>query len=80
MKCDAGLRKDFYSNIILAGGNTLFEGFAERLRAELALIAITSSKIKVVAPADRKYSVWQGGSILSSLSTFQAMWITKAEY
>ena len=28
----------------------------------------------------RKYSVWIGGSILASLSSFQQMWITKEEY
>merc|ERR1711972_1060499 len=33
-----------------------------------------------IAPPERKYSVWIGGSILSSLSTFQQMWITKQEY
>ena len=38
------------------------------------------SQIKVVAPPERKYSVWIGGSILSSLSTFQQMWISKQEY
>jgi len=37
-------------------------------------------KPKVVAPPERKYSVWIGGSILSSLTTFQTMWITKREY
>ncbi|WP_443696474.1 hypothetical protein [Pseudomonas sp.] len=37
-------------------------------------------KIKVVAPPERKYSVWIGGSILASLSTFQAMWITRKDY
>ena len=37
-------------------------------------------KVKVVAPQERKFLVWIGGSILSSLSTFQTMWITKAEY
>nr|XP_027227283.1 actin-like [Penaeus vannamei] len=36
--------------------------------------------IKIIAPPERKYSVWIGGSILSSLSTFQSMWITKDEY
>ena len=36
--------------------------------------------IKVIAPPERKYSVWIGGSILSALGTFQSMWITKAEY
>jgi len=37
-------------------------------------------KVKVVAPTERKYSVWIGGSILASLSTFQQMWVTKEEY
>lgn len=35
---------------------------------------------KIVAPPERKYSVWIGGSILASLSTFQQMWIAKSEY
>ena len=37
-------------------------------------------QVKVVAPPERKYSVWIGGSILASLSTFQQMWISKSEY
>ena len=31
-------------------------------------------------PLPRRYSVWIGGSILASLSTFQQMWISKQEY
>ncbi|NXW07992.1 ACTC protein, partial [Fregetta grallaria] len=34
----------------------------------------------IIAPPERKYSVWIGGSILASLSTFQQMWISKQEY
>jgi len=37
-------------------------------------------EIKVFAQKARKYSVWIGGSIISSLSTFTNMWITKQEY
>ncbi|PIO66849.1 hypothetical protein TELCIR_11422 [Teladorsagia circumcincta] len=37
-------------------------------------------KIKIIAPPERKYSVWIGGSILASLSTFQQLWISKQEY
>merc|ERR1712179_606549 len=37
-------------------------------------------KIKIIAPPERKYSVWIGGSILASLSPFQQMWISKQEY
>ena len=37
-------------------------------------------KVKIVAPNERKYSVWIGGSILASLSTFNTMYIAKSEY
>lgn len=36
--------------------------------------------VQIIAPPERKYSVWIGGSILASLSTFQQMWISKDEY
>lgn len=44
------------------------------------LIAPSTMKVKIIAPPERKYSVWIGGSILASLSTFQQMWISKSEY
>jgi len=80
MKCDVDIRKDLYSNIVLSGGTTMFEGIADRLTKEMTNLAPAAIKVKVVAPPERKYSVWIGGSILSSLSTFQQMWITKEEY
>jgi len=69
-----------YSNVVLSGGTTMYENLEHRLQKELSTLAPPSVKIKVVAPPERKYSVWIGGSILSSLSTFQQMWITKEEY
>jgi len=80
MKCDVDIRKDLYANIVLSGGTTMFQGIGERMTKELTALAPSTMKIKVVAPPERKYSVWIGGSILSSLSTFQQMWISKAEY
>ena len=47
---------------------------------ELTALAPSTMKIKVIAPPERKYSVWIGGSILASLSTFQQKWISKGEY
>ncbi len=35
---------------------------------------------QVVATAARKYSAWIGGSMLSSLSTYQGMLISKQEF
>jgi actin beta/gamma 1 len=80
MKCDVDIRKDLYSNIVLSGGSTMYDGIAERLTKELVALAPSTMKIKVIAPPERKYSVWIGGSILASLSTFQQMWISKQEY
>jgi len=80
MKCDVDIRRDLYNNIVLSGGTTMFPGIGERLTKEITALAPPTMKIKVVAPPERKYSVWIGGSILSSLSTFQSMWISKDEY
>lgn len=70
MKCDVDVRKDLYGNIVLSGGTTMFPGISERLSKEIVKLAPSTMKIKVIAPSERKYSVWIGGSILSSLSTF----------
>ena len=78
--CSLDIRKDLYGNIVLSGGTTMFEGIAERMEKEIKALAPASMKIKIVAPPERKYSVWIGGSILASLSTFQQMWISKEEY
>jgi len=79
-KCDVDIRKDLYTNTVLSGGTTMFDGIDKRLQKEMQALAPASAKCKIIAPPERKYSVWIGGSILSSLSTFQDMWITKDEY
>jgi len=80
MKCDIDIRKDLYKNIVMSGGTTMFDGIADRLQAEVKKLAPSGSEIKIIAPPERKYSVWIGGSILASLSTFEEMWVTKEEY
>jgi len=80
MKCDVDIRRDLYTNIVLSGGTTMFPEIDNRLQKEITALAPASIKVKIVAPPERKYSVWIGGSILSSLSTFQDMWIQKEEY
>ena len=80
MKCDIDLRKDLFNNIVLSGGTTMYKGIAERMTKELNAITPAGMSIRVIAPPERKYSVWIGGSILASLSTFQQMWIAMAEY
>jgi len=79
-KCDIDIRKDLYQNVVLSGGTTMFTGIDARLQKEMKSLCPPTAKVKIVAPPERKYSVWIGGSILSSLSTFQDMWVTKEEY
>jgi len=80
MKSDLDIRKDLYANCVLSGGTTMFPGIADRMQKEISQLAPPTMKIKIIAPPERKYSVWIGGSILASLSTFQQMWISKQEY
>jgi actin len=80
MKSNEDIRKDLYGNILLSGGSTMFEGIGERLNKEIVGLAPSTMEVNVIAPAYRKYSPWMGGSILASLTTFQQMSITKAEY
>ncbi|KAJ7946674.1 actin [Quillaja saponaria] len=80
MKCDVDIRRDLYGNVVVSGGSTMFPGIADRMSKEITGLAPSSMKIKVVAPPERKFSVWIGGSILASLSSFQQMWISRGEY
>ncbi|KMU92473.1 actin [Coccidioides immitis H538.4] len=80
MKCDVDVRRDLYGNIVMSGGTTMYPGIADRMQKEITALAPSSMKVKIIAPPERKYSVWIGGSILASLSTFQQMWISKQEY
>jgi actin-related protein len=78
--CDIDLRRALYSTIVLSGGTTMFPGLGERLRREVAFRAPKAVTVGVVENPERRYSVWTGGSVLSGLSTFQQMWISRSEY
>jgi actin beta/gamma 1 len=80
MKCDVDIRQGLFGHVVLSGGSTMLPGLADRMQKELTTLAPPNTKVKIVAPPERKYSVWLGGSILASLPTFQQMWISKEEY
>jgi len=82
-KCDADIRRELFNSIIVTGGTTLLPGFFDRLSLELSVPNLVPYKLKIFASpnsAERKFSVWIGGSILASLGSFHQMWISKAEY
>ncbi|KAL3875060.1 hypothetical protein ACJMK2_037998 [Sinanodonta woodiana] len=80
MKSDIDIRSYLYQNIVLSGGSTMFPGLANRLQKEMTDIVPSEFKVRIIAPPERRCSVWIGGSILASLSTFSEMWISKQEY
>jgi actin-related protein len=79
-RCDLDIRRDLFGNIVLSGGSTMFSGIDKRMKKEIEQLAPAHTKIKVSAPPERKFSTWVGGSILGSMPTFQAMWVSKAEF
>jgi len=81
-KCDVDTRKDLLANITVCGGGSAMDGISTRLALELQQIVPPNFKIKVIPqlPAERNYSSWIGGSILSICGSFQQLWLSKAEY
>jgi actin beta/gamma 1 len=72
--------QELYQSVLLSGGTTLFQGFQNRLAAEVQRFTPEQVRAKVLAPNERQFSVWIGGSILGSLTTFRQMWISADEY
>jgi len=79
-KCDIDLRIQLYSNIVLSGGSSLFPGFFERLNSELCDLFPNTVSFKLILSPERKYATWNGGSALSSESTFRDTAIYKEVY
>ncbi|VVC28833.1 Actin family,Actin, conserved site [Cinara cedri] len=78
--CNINEQSTMYENIVLAGGTSKFPFLTERLESMLKKLNLSTTKIKITARPERKYSTWIGGSILASISTFSKVWISKSEY
>lgn len=79
-RADESVQDKLYSNIVLTGPGPLFKNVAPRVQQELQELA-PGRNIKITQSSQfPQFSHWIGGSILSSLSTFEEMWITKDEY
>jgi len=79
-KVGAEVRKEFAANIILSGGNTLIKNYSARFTKGLNESLPPHLKPKVFATNDRQYLSWIGGGIITTVNTFQSVWITQPEY
>ncbi|OMJ90253.1 hypothetical protein SteCoe_7457 [Stentor coeruleus] len=80
MKCNDDVRRVLFGNVVITGGSTMISGFGERFSKEICNKATGNMRVKVISLPERSFSTWIGGSILSSLSSFQNNWVTKDEY
>ncbi|XP_047524095.1 actin-104-like [Pieris napi] len=81
-KSDLDYKGEFYNNIVLSGGSTMFEGLPDRLFIELRKRASDSYEMraKIDAMPSRHLAAWIGGSIVASLSSYDNFWMSRQEY
>lgn len=82
--CDLNIRPELLKNIFLSGGSSMFPNLESRIYQELELELARRKKkdqiIKIIAPRERTFSVWVGGSILATIPEFSENWITRVKY
>ena len=79
--CDIDLRGRLTSSIVVAGSTTNLPHFCSRLHKSIQnLFPKISSKVTLMAPANRQYSCWIGGSTISELKAFDRMWISRKQF
>ena len=82
--CDLDIRPALLNNIFLSGGSSMFPNLKSRVYQELELELARRKKksqvIRIIAPMERTFSVWIGGSILALIPEFSENWITRSKY
>ena len=76
--CDLNTRHDLQNNIILSGGTTLVSNFDSQLNQYLS--RYLNKNIKVISYPDRQLLQWNGASIVSELSFFDNISISRNNY
>ena len=79
-RTDIDIRSKLSLNIILAGGSTMFRGFGPRLLRSLESLSDKKMRFRIVAPPERKYTAWIGGSVLTGVPAFSKLWQTRDDW
>ncbi|TWU76103.1 Actin- protein 6 [Metarhizium rileyi] len=75
-----GLWPGLLANIVVVGGNTLFDGFIQRLQKEVVLRVPDDCVVRVARPADPVTSTWYGAANLANHPNIEKLVVTKGEY
>jgi len=72
------------NNIVLSGGTTMMPGFSNRMNLGLKDVLrekdISYNSYQVIAEGNRNISSWIGASMVSSMSSFNSVFISREEY
>jgi actin-related protein len=72
------------SNVILCGGTSMMPGFPQRIKNSLPYCSehegMHSSNFQVIAEGNRDISTWIGASMVSSMSSFDKIFIRREDF
>lgn len=74
------VRELMYSNIVITGGTTKFNGFKERLETELRKLVPQQFKINIYHHENPETTAWHGGVVLANQSDLSNIMVTKKQY
>ena len=82
---DVDVRKELASHIVLTGGASVVDQLDSKLSTYVSSIipTLACKQPKVVASrhnVERSCAAFIGGSILTSLGSFQQLWLSRTEY
>jgi actin-related protein 5 len=77
---DAPYRSDILKDIFLTGGNTLFQGFEQRLRRELMAVLAQGEQYHVRMARDPVLDAWRGAAIWAGEAASRQSFVTRAEW
>lgn len=75
-----GLWPALLANVVVVGGNSLFDGFVQRLQQEIVQRVPDDCIVRVARPANPVNSTWQGGANLAKHEHMESLAVTKQEY
>ncbi|KAI0204435.1 actin-domain-containing protein [Astrocystis sublimbata] len=75
-----GLWPGLLANIFVVGGNSLFDGFMQRLEEDIRKLAPDDCVVCVTQPSQPIINTWLGGAKLARDASLQSLAVTKLEY
>ena len=76
----SGLWPVLLANVVVVGGNALFDGFVQRLQTDLVALVPDACVVRVARPADPLTHSWRGGANFARHPHSHALAVTKQEY